>query len=71
MNKQEFEIAVKTALIKNEKLNLSKLAKELGISAAYLSDVVRGNRKAEQYRKRICEILDLDYENFTIWKRGE
>ena len=66
MNKQEFEIAVKTALIKNEKLNLSKLAKELGISAAYLSDVVRGNRKAEQYRKRICEILDLDYENFTI-----
>nr|DAX98062.1 MAG TPA: Regulatory protein [Caudoviricetes sp.] len=66
MNKQEFEIAVKTALIKNEKLNLSKLAKELGISAAYLSDVVRGNRKAEHYRKRICEILDLDYENFTI-----
>lgn len=71
MNKQEFEIAVKTALIKNEKLNLSKLAKELGISAAYLSDVVRGNRKAEHYRKRICEILDLDYENFTIWKRGQ
>ena len=66
LNKQEFEIAVKTALIKNEKLNLSKLAKELGISAAYLSDVVRGNRKAEHYRKRICEILDLDYENFTI-----
>ena len=66
MNKQEFEIAVKTALIKNEKLNLSKLAKKLGISAAYLSDVVRGNRKAEHYRKRICEILDLDYENFTI-----
>lgn len=66
MNKQEFEIAVKTALIKNEKLNLSKLAKELGISVAYLSDVVRGNRKAEHYRKRICEILDLDYENFTI-----
>ena len=66
MNKQEFEIAVKTALIKNEKLNLSKLAKELGISAAYLSDVVRGNRKAEHYRKRICEILDLDSENFTI-----
>lgn len=65
MNKQEFEIAVKTALIKNEKLNLSKLAKELGISAAYLSDVVRGNRKAEHYRKRICEILDLDYENLN------
>lgn len=65
MNKQEFEIAVKTALIKNEKLNLSKLAKKLGISAAYLSDVVRGNRKAEHYRKRICEILDLDYENLN------
>jgi DNA-binding helix-turn-helix protein len=65
LNKQEFEIAVKTALIKNEKLNLSKLAKKLGISAAYLSDVVRGNRKAEHYRKRICEILDLDYENLN------
>lgn len=65
MNKQEFEIAVKTALIKNEKLNLSKLAKKLGISVAYLSDVVRGNRKAEHYRKRICEILDLDYEKLN------
>nr|DAX44817.1 MAG TPA: SOS-response transcriptional repressor [Caudoviricetes sp.] len=70
MNKQEFEIAVKTALIKNEKLNLSKLAKELGISAAYLSDVVRGNRKAEHYRKRICEILDLDYENLNKESEG-
>lgn len=70
MNKQEFEIAVKIALIKNEKLNLSKLAKELGISAAYLSDVVRGNRKAEHYRKRICEILDLDYENLNKESEG-
>jgi len=70
LNKQEFEIAVKTALIKNEKLNLSKLAKELGISAAYLSDVVRGNRKAEHYRKRICEILDLDYENLNKESEG-
>lgn len=70
MNKQEFEIAVKTALIKNEKLNLSKLAKELGISAAYLSDIVRGNRKAEHYRKRICEILDLDYENLNKESEG-
>ena len=70
MNKQEFEIAVKTALIKNEKLNLSKLAKELGISAAYLSDVVRGNRKAEHYRKRICEILELDYENLNKESEG-
>ena len=71
MNKQEFEIAVKIALIKNEKLNLSKLAKELGISAAYLSDVVRGNRKAEHYRKRICEILDLDYENLNKESEGD
>lgn len=70
MNKQEFEIAVKIALIKNEKLNLSKLAKEPGISAAYLSDVVRGNRKAEHYRKRICEILDLDYENLNKESEG-
>lgn len=65
MNKQEFEIVIKTALIKNEKLNLSKLAKKLGISVAYLSDIVRGNRKAAHYRKRICEILDLDYENLN------
>ena len=62
MNKQEFEIAVKTALIKNEKLNLSKLAKELGISAAYLSDIIRGNRKANFQKKKLCEILDIKFE---------
>ncbi|WP_304177950.1 helix-turn-helix transcriptional regulator [Leptotrichia trevisanii] len=65
MKSLDFEIAVKTALLKRGMKN-QHLAKSVGVSESYLSDILKGNRKAEPHRKRICEILDLDYENFII-----
>ena len=64
MKNLNFEIAVKTALLKRGMKN-QNLAKDVGVSESYLSDILKGNRKAEHYRKRICEILDLDYENLN------
>jgi cell division protein FtsZ len=39
---------------------VAQIAKELGISNAYLSDILRGNRKAEGYKKIIKEKLGLN-----------
>ena len=61
MSRVEFEIAVKTAMIRKS-LNLSKTSKIMGISAAYLSDIIRGNRKANFQKKKLCEILDIKFE---------
>jgi len=54
----DFEIAVKTEMIKKE-LTLKALAKEFGISTAYLSDIVKGNRKAEHIREKIKKRLEI------------
>nr|DAS92122.1 MAG TPA: Regulatory protein-modification, helix-turn-helix, transcriptional regulator, DNA [Caudoviricetes sp.] len=64
MKRLNFEIAVKIALLKRG-MKSQNLAKSIGISESYLSDILKGNRKAEHYRKRICEILDLNYENLN------
>nr|DAS19190.1 MAG TPA: SOS-response transcriptional repressor [Caudoviricetes sp.] len=64
MKSLNFEIAVKTALLKRGMKN-QNLAKDVGVSESYLSDILKGNRKAERHRKRICEILDLDYKNLN------
>lgn len=60
-NISKFEISVKTELLK-KKLTLTALAKKLGISVAYCSDIVKGNRDAQHLRKQICEILDIKQE---------
>ena len=53
-----FEIAVKVELLKRKK-TMRSLADEIGISYAYLTDIVKGNRKANHYRELIMEILNL------------
>ena len=50
MKSLDFEIAVKTALLKRGMKN-QHLAKSVGVSESYLSDILKGNRKAEHYRK--------------------
>jgi len=65
MENLEFEISVKTTLLKR-RLRNTDLASMIGVSESYLSDILKGNRKAEHYRKKICEVLDLDYG-----KKGE
>lgn len=55
----DFKIKVKVELMERN-LTMKWLADELGISLAYLSDILNGNRKAEHYRHRIVEILGLE-----------
>jgi len=43
----------------------NKLAKELGITKQYLSNIINGQRKAKEIRKKIAELLGMPYE--TLW----
>lgn len=57
----KFEVDVKTELLKR-KITMTSLADKLGISVAYCSDVIRGNRSAMHIRKKICEELNISME---------
>jgi transcriptional regulator with XRE-family HTH domain len=51
---------VKKAIIDKD-IKLKDLAKEIGISAPYMSDILKGNRIATKYKAKIAEYLGLDY----------
>ena len=54
-----FERSIRHALIDRD-MNVSDLASALGISPAYLYDILKDARRAVAQRKRICEFLGLD-----------
>lgn len=54
----DFEIEVKVALIR-KRITQNEFAKELGITNAYLSDILRGNRKGGKYKELIKEKLNI------------
>lgn len=58
MDKIDFEIEVKVALIR-KRMTQETFAKELGITKAYLYDILRGNRKGGKYRGLIKEKLKI------------
>ena len=58
MKKIDFEIKVKQELRKQGK-TITTLAKELGISVAYCSDVIRGNRQGIKVKEKIKEVLKI------------
>lgn len=58
MSETDFEIEVKVALIRR-RMTQGTFAKELGITNAYLSDILRGNRKGGKYRELIKEKLEI------------
>lgn len=61
MDRLDFEMQVKRAL--REKGMLAKeLAEMLGITSAYCSDIIRGNRSAPKKREEIKKILNLKGE---------
>ncbi|MGI2748393.1 helix-turn-helix domain-containing protein [Bacillus cytotoxicus] len=61
-NKQkQFRVKVQTALVLKE-TTLTELAKRMGISVSYLSDIVRGHREGKKYKAKIAELLDFTYE---------
>lgn len=58
MTNIDFEMTIKKEL-RLKKKTIVWLSKQLDISTAYCSDILRGNRKAKHYKKKIIEILDL------------
>lgn len=58
MENIEFEIEIYTKIKKN-KMKYKELANNLGITQAYLSQIIKGKRKAEKYREKIRQILDI------------
>ncbi|MFI3130955.1 multiprotein-bridging factor 1 family protein [Mammaliicoccus sciuri] len=61
MRTTEFGLKVRTELLKRN-MTSKQLAEKLGISPAYLSDILRGHRDAINQRKRIAKILDIKEE---------
>ncbi|RXK52729.1 XRE family transcriptional regulator [Enterococcus faecalis] len=59
---QDLAIDVRAALIRAGKTQ-SWLAKQLGISSPYLSDILHGRRRSEEQVQKIKKILNI--------KRGE
>ena len=58
MSEIDFEIEVKVALIRR-RMTQGTLAKELGITNVYLSDILKGHRKGGKYRELIKEKLKI------------
>ena len=58
MKKIDFEMKVKKELRKQGK-TITSLAKEIGISVAYCSDVIRGKRQGIRVKEKIKEILNI------------
>lgn len=56
-----FEKEVRKALVDKE-LNISKLSQQLGITPAYLYDILKGNRPGTKQKKKIIEILGMKEE---------
>jgi len=57
----DLAVRVRSELFKR-KMNQKKLAEMVGISNAYLSDIIRGNKsgpKAQEHIKHIRKILDI------------
>lgn len=60
MDAKQFHINVQTQLIMKD-LTMKDVAVKLGISSSYLTDIVKGNRKAEKHKQRIAEYLGFYY----------
>lgn len=58
---QRFAVAV-YAKLKAINMKQTDLAKMLGISNPYLSDIINGKRDASKVRKEIAEILEIDVD---------
>lgn len=59
--KEDLGVQVKSALWKKD-MSQKQLAEMVGISSAYLSDIIRGRKdgpKAQEHIKHICKMLDI------------
>ena len=52
--------ARKIMLQKN--IKMVDLARELGVSVTYVSEIFKGTRRGEKYKSRIAELLGMELE---------
>lgn len=55
--------ARKIMLAKN--IKMKDVAKALGVSTTYVSEILRGTRSGEKYKPRIAEILGMQLEEVS------
>lgn len=56
-----WEKAIRHKLL-DRNMNMSDLAKEMGVGTTYMYDVVNGNRKATDLRQKINDFLGIEGE---------
>lgn len=56
-----WEKQIRKALIDRD-MKVSDLATELGVSAAYIYDIINGSRKATEVRQKINDYLNIEGE---------
>ncbi|OPX87002.1 MAG: Helix-turn-helix domain protein [Pelotomaculum sp. PtaB.Bin104] len=64
----KFGLEARKILILQRK-SMTKLAKEIGISCTYLSEILRGTRKSEKYKEKIAQILGMPVNELTAEER--
>ena len=56
----DYEQKIRIAMAKKGIRNYTDLAKQLGVSVSYISDIVHYNRKATDLRQRVNEYLEIE-----------
>ena len=46
--------------MKRKKMTLNEVARKLDVSAPYVSDIIKGNRKGGEVKEKIIRLLDLE-----------
>lgn len=61
MSYQYSEFGLKArAIMLRKKITMAAIAKEMGVSTAYISDLLRGARETPERRKQIAKILGME-----------
>ncbi len=59
MQYSEFGVQARAQMLRKG-VNISQIAQKLGISNAYLCDILRGARAGKKYKPQIAEMLGMD-----------
>jgi len=54
----DFGLAARKAMLEKH-TTLTTLAKELGVSLTYVSEILKGTREGKGYKEKIIEILEM------------
>lgn len=57
----EFGLKARAVMLQKH-ITMTDIAAELGISVTYVSEIFKGTRKGEKYRKKITQLLGLEEE---------